>query len=63
MDTETKNNCEEKNGGEKGNDDGDDAIASTDHLSLVCVSRHVEEIINRLYRTTDETPLAPRKGN
>ena len=42
-----------------GDDDGDDYIASTDHLGLVCVSRHVVEIINSLSGNTGETPPCP----
>ena len=58
-DTDTKNHCEEGNGGEKGDDDGDDAIASTEHLGLGYVSRHVEAVINSLSGTTYETPPCP----
>ena len=53
IDTE---NCEEENGGEKGDDDGDDAISSTKNLGLGCVSRHVEASISSLSGTTDTPP-------
>ena len=51
MQTHTK--CEEKNGGEKVDDDGDGTIASTNNLGLVCVSRHVEASTSSLYGTAD----------
>ena len=41
IDIDTKQ-CEEENGGEKGNDSGDDSISSPDNLGLGWVSRHVE---------------------
>ena len=64
MDTNTRNNWEEDNGGGKGDDDGDDYIASTYNLGLVCASRHVEAIINSLSGNTDEPPpLPPKKVN
>ena len=41
MNIDTKQ-CEEENGGEKGDDSGDDAISSPNNLGLGLVSRHVE---------------------
>ena len=56
MDKETKNSYEEENGGERGDYDGDDTIASPDNLGLGCVSIHVEPSISKLSGTTDEPP-------
>ena len=50
---------QEENGGERGDDYGDDSIASPDNLGLGCMSRHAAAIISRLSRTTDETPPHP----
>ena len=59
MDIDTKTNYEEEHGGEKGNNDRDDSIASPENLGLVCVSRHVEASIGRISGTTDKTPPHP----
>ena len=63
MYTETKNNYKEENGVERGDDDGDDTIASPENLGLGCVSIHVEASISSLSRTTDKTtPHPPTRG-
>ena len=60
-DTDTKK-CEEGNGKEKGDDDGDDAVASPENLSLGCVSIHVEAIIISLSGTTEKLPIIIQQG-
>ena len=59
MDTYTKNNYEDENGGERGDDNGDYSTPSPKNLDLGCVIRHVEESSNSLYGTTDGTSPHP----
>ena len=64
MDTCTKNNYEEENGGERGDDVRDDTIASPKDLGLVCVSRKFQASISSISGTTEETPpSSSSKGN
>ena len=45
---------QEENGGERGDDYGDDSIASPDNLGWGCVSRYVEASISSLSGTNDK---------
>ena len=58
-DKETKNNYEDENGGEIGDDDGYDYIASPENLGLGSLSRHVEASIISLSCTTYKTAPHP----
>ena len=55
-DTYGKNNYEERNCGERGDDDGDDNISSPDNLGLGWASRHVKASISCIYETAEESP-------
>ena len=56
MDTDTKEHCEEENGGEKDDDYGDDAISLPGNLGLSCVIRNVEASISSLSGNNEYPP-------
>ena len=58
-DTNTKNNYEDENGGERDDDDGDDSVDSPENLGLGCVIRHVETSSSILSGTTCRTLPRP----
>ena len=59
MNTDTKNNQQDENVGDRVNDDGDDSIASPKNLGLVCVGRHAESSSSGISGITDGTPPHP----
>ena len=59
MDTDTKKNYEDENGGDIGDHDGGDSVASSENLGLGCVIRHVEASSSRLSGNIDITTPSP----